>query len=99
MRCWRGNSDNKRIWHQRVIYLSKLFLSASHGKNALFKYDEFIGFTWQYTNSITLDSYISTNSIKNIELADPNWEVVNYILDVAEFWVSDMDIDLSLIHI
>ena len=33
------------------------------------------------------------NSIKNIELADPNWEVVNYILDVAEFWVSDMDID------
>jgi len=50
------------------INTSKLFLSASHGKNSLFKYDEFIGFDWQYTNSITLDSYISTNSIKNIEL-------------------------------
>ena len=33
------------------------------------------------------------NSIKNIDLAQPNWEVVNYILDVAEYWVSDMDID------
>ena len=33
------------------------------------------------------------NSIKNIDLAQPNWEVVNYILDVADYWVSDMDID------
>ncbi len=33
------------------------------------------------------------NNIKNIELADPNWEVVNYILDVSEFWIKEMDID------
>jgi glycosidase len=33
------------------------------------------------------------NSIKNIELAQPNWEVVNYILKVADYWMSDMDID------
>jgi len=33
------------------------------------------------------------NPIKNIEDADPNWDVVNYILDVTEFWLKDMDID------
>ena len=35
----------------------------------------------------------SENSIKNINLANPNWEVVNYILDVSEYWISDMDLD------
>ena len=35
----------------------------------------------------------SENSIKNIDLAVPNWEVVNYVLDVAEYWISDMDLD------
>ena len=35
----------------------------------------------------------SENSIKNIDLANPNWEVVNYVLDVAEYWISDMDLD------
>ena len=35
----------------------------------------------------------SENSIKNINLANPNWEVVNYILDVLEYWISDMDLD------
>ena len=35
----------------------------------------------------------SENSIKNIDFANPNWPVVNHILDVAEFWISDMDID------
>ena len=33
------------------------------------------------------------NSIKNIDDADPNWDVVNYILDVAEYWIKDMDCD------
>ena len=31
--------------------------------------------------------------MKDINLAAPNWEVVNYVLDVAEYWISDMDID------
>ena len=35
----------------------------------------------------------SENSIKDISLANPNWEVVNYILDVSEYWISDMDLD------
>ncbi len=35
----------------------------------------------------------SENSIKNISLANPNQEVVDYVLDVAEYWISDMDID------
>ena len=35
----------------------------------------------------------SENGIKNINLAKPNWEVVNYVLNVAEYWLSDMDID------
>ena len=35
----------------------------------------------------------SENSIKDIDLASPNWPVVNHILDVAEYWVSDMNID------
>ena len=35
----------------------------------------------------------SENSIKDINLANPNWEVVNYILSVGEYWISDMDID------
>ena len=35
----------------------------------------------------------SENSIKDINLANPNWEVVNYVLDVGEYWISDMDLD------
>ena len=35
----------------------------------------------------------SENSIKDISLANPNWEVVNYVLDVGEYWISDMDLD------
>ena len=35
----------------------------------------------------------SENSIKDINLANPNWEVVNYVLDVGEYWILDMDID------
>ena len=35
----------------------------------------------------------SENSIKDINLAEPNWEVVNYVLDVGEYWISEMDID------
>ena len=35
----------------------------------------------------------SENAIRDIKLAKPNWEVVNYVLDVAEYWLSDMDID------
>jgi len=35
----------------------------------------------------------SENSIKDINLATPNWEVVNYVLDVAEYWLSEMDLD------
>ena len=35
----------------------------------------------------------SENSIKNINLAKPNWDVVNYILNVSEYWISDMDLD------
>jgi cyclomaltodextrinase / maltogenic alpha-amylase / neopullulanase len=33
------------------------------------------------------------NSIKDISQAQPNWDVVNYVLDVAEFWISEMDLD------
>ena len=35
----------------------------------------------------------SENATKNIDLAEPNWEVVNYVLNVAEYWISDMDLD------
>tara|TARA_B100000945_G_C20425670_1_gene620372 strand:- start:2218 stop:4854 length:2637 start_codon:yes stop_codon:yes gene_type:complete len=35
----------------------------------------------------------SENAIKDINQATPNWDVVNHILDIAEFWISDMDID------
>ena len=35
----------------------------------------------------------SENNIKNINFAKPNWDVVNYILDVSEYWISDMDLD------
>ena len=35
----------------------------------------------------------SENSGKDIELVNPNWEVVNYVLNVAEFWLADMDLD------
>ena len=33
------------------------------------------------------------NSIKDITLAHPNMPVVNYVLDVADFWIGEMDID------
>lgn len=33
------------------------------------------------------------NTIQNVEDATPNWDVVNYVLDVAEFWLKDLDID------
>lgn len=33
------------------------------------------------------------NGIKNIDDADPNWDVVNYILDVGEYWIGTMDCD------
>jgi glycosidase len=33
------------------------------------------------------------NRIKDIKDADPNWDVVNYLLEVAEYWLKDMDID------
>ncbi|MCD4817533.1 MAG: alpha-glucosidase C-terminal domain-containing protein [Candidatus Cloacimonetes bacterium] len=35
----------------------------------------------------------SENGIKNIEDANPNWNVVNYILEVADYWIGDMDLD------
>ena len=33
------------------------------------------------------------NGIKNIEDADVNWDMVNYILQVVEFWLVDLQID------
>ncbi|MDD3052137.1 MAG: alpha-amylase family glycosyl hydrolase [Candidatus Cloacimonetes bacterium] len=33
------------------------------------------------------------NSIRNSEEADVNWEVVEYLMKVVEFWLSDLDID------
>ncbi|HNX01746.1 MAG TPA: alpha-amylase family glycosyl hydrolase, partial [Candidatus Cloacimonadota bacterium] len=33
------------------------------------------------------------NAVTDIHKAAPNWPVVDYILDVAEFWLRDMDID------
>jgi cyclomaltodextrinase / maltogenic alpha-amylase / neopullulanase len=33
------------------------------------------------------------NAVTDINKAAPNWPVVDYILDVAEFWLRDMDID------
>ncbi|MCF7913362.1 MAG: alpha amylase N-terminal ig-like domain-containing protein [Candidatus Cloacimonetes bacterium] len=33
------------------------------------------------------------NSIKDISLAHPNMPVVNHILDVADFWIGEMDLD------
>ena len=35
----------------------------------------------------------SENSIKDINLANPHWDVVNYVLDVGEYWISDMNLD------
>ena len=35
----------------------------------------------------------SENSVKDIGQSNPNWDVVNYILDVSEFWIGEMDID------
>jgi glycosidase len=36
---------------------------------------------------------MAENSIKNIEHANPNWDVVNYILSVADYWIGEMDLD------
>ncbi len=34
------------------------------------------------------------NSIKNVEDANPHWDVVNYLLDdVVEYWIGEMDLD------
>ncbi len=33
------------------------------------------------------------NAVTDIKKAAPNWPVVDYILDVAEYWLRDMDID------
>lgn len=33
------------------------------------------------------------NEITDIRLAAPNWNVVNYILSVAEYWIKEMDLD------
>jgi cyclomaltodextrinase / maltogenic alpha-amylase / neopullulanase len=33
------------------------------------------------------------NGLKNIEEADPNWPVVNHLLDTTEFWLTEMDVD------
>ncbi len=38
-------------------------------------------------------SHPEENDIKDIEKADVNWDVVNYLLKVAEFWLKDLDID------
>ena len=35
----------------------------------------------------------SENHIKDINLASPHWDVVNYVLDVSEYWISEMDLD------
>lgn len=35
----------------------------------------------------------SENAVKNIDLAAPNWKVVNYILNVSEYWLVEMDLD------
>ena len=35
----------------------------------------------------------SENSIKDIKNAKPHWDVVNYVLDVADYWIKDMDLD------
>ena len=33
------------------------------------------------------------NTIRDMEKANVNWDLVNYLLKVAEFWLKDMDID------
>ena len=33
------------------------------------------------------------NGVKDIKDADPNWDVVNYVLSVAEYWIGEMDVD------
>ena len=39
------------------------------------------------------ESNQAENSIKDINQAQPNWDVVNYLLDVSEYWISEMDLD------
>ncbi len=36
---------------------------------------------------------MAENGIKNIEHANPNWDVVNYIMEVADYWIGEMDLD------
>ena len=33
------------------------------------------------------------NDVKNIENAEPNWDVVNYILGLADYWIGDIGLD------
>lgn len=33
------------------------------------------------------------NMIRNIDEAEPNWEVVNYLLDVSRYWIGGLGID------
>ena len=35
----------------------------------------------------------SEDGIKDINQANPNWEVVNYVLDLVDYWIGEVDLD------
>ena len=59
---------------------------------------EFYACWWGFSHMPDLNYDLSRpndqeNSIRDIADAKPNWPVVNYVLDSAEWWMKDMNID------
>jgi FkbM family methyltransferase len=67
--CNENNHENLVIENFAVsdaIGTVNLYLNASHGKNSLVQYDDFVGFGSEIACTITLDSYLSGNNIEGV---------------------------------
>ena len=63
-----------------------------------FKPSDYYECWWGFGDMPDLDYDLSRpnpaeNGVKDISQAEPNWDVVNYVLGVADFWVGEMDVD------
>jgi FkbM family methyltransferase len=72
-----------------------LYLNASHGKNSLIKYDEFIGFGSEVACTVTLDSYLSVNKVENVFFVKV--DVEGHELEVIEGYVELIKRDWPII--
>lgn len=92
--CIEKGPDSE-YWHW---YEWKKWPLPQDPKPADYKPEEYYACWWGFGDmpDLNYDKSLSAgeeNSIKNIENADPNRDVVNYILDVGEYWIKDMDLD------